>query len=349
MFDLTKIIRKNILNLLPYSSARDEYKGMQGIFLDANENSLGSVSSEAHNRYPDPQQKLLKNKIAVLENILPEQIFLGNGSDEAIDLLIRAFVNPEKESILYCPPTYGMYEVAANINAANIIEIPLNEYFDLDEEKILEACKKPDLKIIFLCSPNNPTGNLLKIDSIEKIVRAFEGIVVIDEAYQDFSNEISWVKRLHEFPNLVVLKTFSKAWGMANLRLGMAFASAEIIAICNKIKPPYNINGETQKIVLEALQNNTKKNRYVQTLIEEREILRNKLKNFSFVEKIYPSDANFLLVKVKNANDLYQFLIKKQIIIRNRNSALNCENCVRITIGSAVENAMLLKNLEKYN
>ncbi|TAG05627.1 MAG: histidinol-phosphate transaminase [Cytophagia bacterium] len=348
MFDLQKITRKNIINLKPYSSARDEYEGNQGIFLDANENSFGALIHNEYNlnRYPDPHQKKLKEKIAEIESINSENIFLGNGSDEAIDLLFRAFAEPSIDTVLYCPPTYGMYEVSANINAITPIEVPLTQDFELDIEKIRPHLNNPTLKLIFLCSPNNPTGNILNRENIMTILKNFQGIVVIDEAYQDFSKEVSWIKEIENYKNLVVLKTFSKSWGMANLRLGMAFASPEIIHIYNKIKPPYNINGETQRLVLEGLTDHkSRKYRAIDDIIEEREKLSIKLKNLSFVQKVYKSDTNFLLIKVNNANQLYNYLISKQIIIRNRHTTLLCENCVRITIGTNTENMMLMKHL----
>ncbi|TAE76114.1 MAG: histidinol-phosphate transaminase [Bacteroidetes bacterium] len=349
-FQLQKIVRKNILNLKPYSSARDEYQGKNGIFLDANENSFGSLIHNEHqlNRYPDPHQKLLKEKIAEIEQINTENIFLGNGSDEAIDLLFRAFAEPSLDSVLICPPTYGMYEVSANINAIQLIEVPLTTDFELDIDKILPHLTNQNLKLVFLCSPNNPTGNILNKNHIETILKNFHGIVVIDEAYQDFSKEISWTKKLNDFPNLVVLKTFSKAWGMANLRLGMAFADAEIINIYNKVKPPYNINGETQRLMLEGLENKSRKYRAVDDIVSEKAKLLNRLTNFAFVKKIYPSQANFLLVKVENSNQLYDYLVSKQIIVRNRHTTLLCENCIRITIGTNMENMMLLKALESF-
>ncbi len=350
IFEIEKIVRKNISNLKAYSSARDEYQGTRGIFLDANENSFGSLIHNEYNfnRYPDPHQKLLKEKIADIEQINVENIFLGNGSDEAIDLLFRAFAEPNMDKVLYCPPTYGMYEVSANINAVEIIEVPLTADFELDIEKILPHLTNPNLKLIFLCSPNNPTSNTLNVKNIETILKTFKGIVVIDEAYQDFSKQISWVKNLSNYPNLVVLKTFSKAWGMANLRLGMALADSKIIDIYNKIKPPYNVNGETQRLMLEGFENKSRKYRAVDDIIAEREKLIDRLKNFSFIKHIYPSETNFILVKVENANLLYDYLISKQIIIRNRHTTLLCENCVRITIGTNMENMMLLKALESF-
>ncbi len=348
MFEIEKILRQNIKNLMPYSSARDEYKGSEGVFLDANENAFGSPIEDNYNRYPDPMQWPLKEKVSQMKGIAAANIFIGNGSDEAIDLLFRAFCNPEIDNVIICPPTYGMYEVSANINNVPKIKIPLKEEdFQLDTKSIL-AMINENTKLIFICSPNNPTGNDIKWQDIKTVLDRFKGIVVVDEAYIDFSSSPSLIPELKNYPNLVILQTFSKAWGLAGLRLGMAFASEEIIAILNKIKPPYNINAISQKLALEALDNNTKIAQWIKTTTLERENLSLELQKLKYVLKVYPSDANFILVKVEAAETLYNYLISNKIIIRDRSKVTLCEGCVRITIGTPEENLTLLTVLKKY-
>lgn len=348
MFELDKITRKNIKNLKPYSSARDEYKGKEGIFLDANENSLGSPLNTAYNRYPDPLQLDVKEKLGKIKGLPIQNIFLGNGSDEAIDILFRAFCEPGKDNVIICPPTYGMYEVSANINNVETIKVPLTaEEFQLDTENVLKAINK-STRLIFICCPNNPTGNGVKWSSIKTILENFEGILVIDEAYINFASYRSLIPELLNYPNLVILQTMSKAWGLAGLRLGMAFASEEIIDIFNKIKPPYNINSVSQKLVLEALDNTEKVNEWIRTIVSEREQLRNELSKFSFVTKVYPSEANFILTKMVDPKALYNYLVSKEIIVRDRSNVELCEGCLRITVGTNEENQLLLNTLKAY-
>lgn len=341
--DVMKLVRKNILAMKPYSSARDEFKGEAEIFLDANENPYPS----GYNRYPDPLQWKIKEKLSPIKNVSPEQIFLGNGSDEAIDLIIRAFCEPYQNSILITDPTYGMYAVCAEINAAPLTKVELTKDFDLDLDALFAAVTG-NTKVIFLCSPNNPSGNLLSRDKILKILDQFQGIVVIDEAYIDFTISESFTQLLPAYPNLVVLQTFSKAWGLAGLRLGMAFGSVEIINILNKIKYPYNVNIQTQKIALNALEDIDKKEKAVDEIIEQRIQLEKELLQLPITEHVYPSEANFLLVKVKDAPGTYRYLMDKKIIVRDRSKVTLCKNCLRITVGTPQENRNLiaaLKNL----
>ncbi|RIJ41546.1 histidinol-phosphate transaminase [Pontibacter oryzae] len=347
MFNLNDIIRPNVLRMKPYSSARDEFKGTASVFLDANENNLGSLAGENYNRYPDPHQKELKQRIAEIKGVEPDQIFLGNGSDEAIDLLFRMVCRPGQDSMLHLPPTYGMYEVSANLNEVRLDAIQLTADYQIPVEEVLLAIK-PETKIIFICSPNNPTGNLIEPESIEDILRAFKGLVVVDEAYIDFASDQSWTNRLQEFPNLVILQTFSKAWGMAGLRLGLAFASAEIISVMDKIKPPYNINEATQELALQALEREEALKDMVEEIVQERELLINALPALATVEHVYPSDANFILVKVKDPNGLYNFLLGKGIVVRNRASLPGCEGCLRISVGTLEENQELLKAIAEF-
>lgn len=291
-FNLKSILRKHILNVKPYSSARDEYEGELGIFLDANENTIGSTTSQGvYNRYPDPLQWEVKRELSKIKNIPSKQIFLGNGSDEPIDLLVRACCEPYQDNIIQMPPTYGMYQVSADINAVNVIDVRLSDDFQLDADKVLSAVNE-STKIIFICSPNNPTGNNLDRTEIEKIIKSFAGLVVVDEAYIDFSSQASFIADIAENSNLVVLQTFSKAWGLANLRLGMAFGSEELISVMNRIKPPYNINGVTQDLALDALKNVELKNQMVQSINAERVKLVKEIATLSFVLKVYPSDTN---------------------------------------------------------
>ena len=345
-FDLNLLLRPHIAKLQPYTSARDEYTGTEGVFLDANENPFGSITAQDFNRYPDPYQSQLKSKISEIKQVRPSQIFLGNGSDEAIDLLFRAFCRPGIDNVILLPPTYGMYEVSASINDIEIRKIPLTEDFQLQPEKIL-AKADAQSKILFICSPNNPSANKVKREAILELLQHFNGLVVVDEAYIDFSDEPSFITHLDEFPNLLVMQTFSKAWGLASLRLGMAFASESIIQILNKIKPPYNISGLTQETVLEAIQDLPKVKKMIKEILQERDFLTAELEKLSFVQKIHPSHANFLLVKIPNAGKVYDLLIEEKVIVRNRSKVLLCEDCLRITVGTRAENLSLLKALQK--
>lgn len=346
-FNLSTIIRQHILSLTPYSSARDEYTGKEGVFLDANENPIGSAGSVAYNRYPDPYQAAIKQKLAPLKGVKPEQIFLGNGSDEPIDLLIRACCVPAKDSIIILPPTYGMYEVSASINDVKLIKVPLTVDYQLNADAVLQAVQ-PDTKIIWVCSPNNPTGNLVKAEAIQSLLEGFDGLVVVDEAYIDFADTPSWTSQLNTYPNLVVLQTFSKAWGLASLRLGMCFASAELIAILNKIKPPYNIGGPTQLLLLEALDQANATKAMVKEILKQRDLLRTKLNDLSLVKEVYPSDANFLLVRFEEAKGVMEHLLNEKIIVRDRSKVILCEGCLRITVGTSEENELLMASLKKY-
>lgn len=338
--NLQQLVRKNVWNMNPYSSARDEFKGEASVFLDANENPL----NDKYNRYPDPLQWSLKQKIAKVKNITPENIFLGNGSDEPIDLVIRVFCEPRIDNIVAVDPTYGMYQVCAEVNDIEYRKVLLNENFDLDAQKLLEKTDR-NTKLIFLCSPNNPTGNLLSREEIKKVLDSFAGIVVLDEAYIDFASEATWLNDLEKYPNLIILQTFSKAWGLAAVRLGMAFASAEIIKLFNKVKYPYNVNILTQNFVGDELDKLELRKQWIATLLEGRNYLINELPKLTFVEKIYPTDANFILVKVEDANSLYKQLADKGVIVRNRNSVSLCAGCLRITVGTDKENEMLIKTL----
>jgi len=338
--EIEKLVRPNILRLVPYSSARSEFKGHAGVFLDANENPFDN----GLNRYPDPLQQKLKTEISMLKNIPTSRIFLGNGSDEAIDLLVRIFCIPTQDHIIILPPTYGMYQVAADIADVEIRQIPLTSDFQPDVEAILNAAG-PQSKILFLCSPNNPTGNAFHPQILRQLAKAFPGIVVVDEAYIDFSEDPGALPLLPEFPNLVVLQTFSKAWGLAAIRLGMAFAGEPIIHLLNKVKAPYNLNLLSQEKALQAIRDPGHKQQMVQVLLEERKRLANALSAFPFVRQIFPSDANFLLVRVDAPGKLYDFLTRHGIIVRNRSSVLLCEGCLRISIGTPDENAVLLQAL----
>jgi histidinol-phosphate aminotransferase len=345
---LDRLIRENIKSLKPYSSARSEFSGAASVYLDANENSFGSPLTKWYNRYPDPLQWEVKKKMAGIKKVDAENMLLGNGSDECIDLLIRAFCNPKQDNIIICPPTYGMYEVYAHINDVPVKEVPLTTAYQLNLEA-LEGAIDAYTKIIFFCSPNNPTGNSLDREDIEMVLNNFDGIVVVDEAYINYSRHRSFTTELKDYPNLVVMQTFSKAWGLAALRLGMIFASKEIVAVLNKIKPPYNINQATQELVLKALDSLQDVNAMISETITLREELVKELANTPCVEKIYPSDANFLLVKVTDANAIYAFLRDKGIIVRNRNNVLLCEGCLRITVGTERENNELLAALRSFS
>jgi len=344
MFDLATLLRNNIRNIKPYSSARDEYSGADGVFLDANENPFGSVAEGDFNRYPDPYQRAVKEKLAALKNVEVEQIFLGNGSDEPIDLLFRAFARPGKDNVIIMPPTYGMYQVCADINDVEVRKVSLTADFEIREKEVLDAVDE-NTKLIFVCSPNNPTGNLLSGEKIEYLLNSFSGLVVVDEAYIDFADAESWSTKLNEYPNLLVLQTFSKAWGMAALRIGMAFASDEIISIFNKIKYPYNLNVLTQQKALEALDNVAKKDAFVAQILEQRAYLIHAFESMN-VENIYPSDSNSLLIKVAGAHEVYNALVKKLIIVRDRSSVTLCNDCLRITIGTQEENDLLIEELK---
>lgn len=346
-FDLSKLVRENIKKLKPYSSARSEFSGVAKIFLDANENSFGSPLTKWYNRYPDPLQWELKKKISSIKNIAAENILLGNGSDECIDLLIRAFCDPQKDKIIICPPTYGMYEVYGHINDVEVKEVLLHQNFQLNLEE-LENAIDANIKLIFLCSPNNPTGNSLNREDIETVLNNFDGIVVIDEAYGNYSRHRSFLSELNDYPNLVVMQTFSKAWGLAALRLGISFASKEIIDILNKIKPPYNINQATQELALTALDHLDEVNVVIKETVKEREALVKELVQLSFVTKVYPSDANFVLAKMTDATSVYHFLKEKGIIVRNRSNVVLCEDCLRITVGTSEQNHQLIDSLKEY-
>ncbi len=352
--NIENLVRPNIRSLKPYSSARDEFKqepstvhGLPYIFLDANENSLGSPLDTDYNRYPDPRQIELKVRLAAREHLIPEAIFLGNGSDEAIDLLLRAFCTPEKDNVIILPPTYGMYAVMANIHGAELRTAPLRPDFSPDAAAIRQATDKRS-KLLFLCSPNNPTSNHLPEAFIVEMLETFPGVVVVDEAYNDFSGRPSLTNRLAGYPNLVVLKTFSKAWGLAGLRVGMAFAHPYIISILNNIKYPYNISAASISRVCNALENANQVEEKIQMILSERRCVETALNQLKCIEKVYPSDANFLLAKTTGADEIYTFLCQNNIIVRNRSSELHCKNCLRITIGSPEENEKLINALNSY-
>lgn len=347
MINIQNLLRENIKNLKPYSSARDEYSGDSGIFLDANENSYGSVPSGDFNRYPDPLHCKVKDKLSVIKDISTANIFVGNGSDEAIDLLIRSFCEPGKDSILVMPPTYGMYKVAADVNNVKVLEAPLTNEFQISVSATTNNLND-NTKIIFVCSPNNPSGNILKKDSIIDILDSFNGLVVIDEAYIDFAESTSWINELKNFNNLIVLQTLSKAWGLASIRVGMAYAAKEIIKVLNSIKYPYNVNSVSQQMALLALEVEIEKDRLVKKIIREREKLKNSLMKLIFVREVYPSDSNFLLVKLDRATQVYKYLLSKKIIVRNRSNLLHCENCLRFTVGTEDQNIKLLEALREY-
>jgi histidinol-phosphate aminotransferase len=344
MFNLEKITRDNIRSLTPYSSARDEFKGTEGVFLDANENPF----NEPYNRYPDPLQLQVKEKLAVIKGVKPEQIFLGNGSDEAIDLLIRAFCEPHRDNIVSIHPSYGMYQVAADINAVDFVKVPLNDDFTLNPG-LLRKAMNDRTRLIMICSPNNPSANSFDASEVLSLVDGFNGLLVVDEAYIDFSSKPSLTTFLDKCPNLVVLQTFSKAWGLAGLRMGTAYASKEIIAILNKIKYPYNVNIKTQQLVTEALDNVKEKETWVHEILIQRQYVVEMLSGFKLVQKIYPSDANFILVKVPDAKGIYDFLINKKIIVRDRSKVALCDGCLRITIGNKYENHALYEALLEYD
>lgn len=342
--EIKDLQRENIKNLKPYSTARDEFKGQASVFLDANENSFGSPLPANYNRYPDPLQIDVKDAISKIKGVPIENTFLGNGSDEAIDLLFRAFCNPGKDNVIILPPTYGMYEVSANINDIEVRKVDLLPNFQLDLDKIAETVDT-NTKIIFICSPNNPTGNSIDRTDIETILANFKGLVVVDEAYINFAKQKTFIQELTEYANLVVLQTFSKAWGLAALRLGMAFSSRQVIDILNKVKPPYNINQATQDLALEALKNVQQVNEWIKITVAERERLSAELSKLSLVKKVYPSDANFILVEVIDAQKTYNDLVEVGIIVRDRSKVSLCEGCLRITVGTVEENNELISVL----
>lgn len=342
--DLDKLVRPNIRRLMPYSCARDEYKGKEArVFLDANENPYNSP----YNRYPDPLQWDVKQRLAQIKGVRPEQIFLGNGSDEAIDLVYRVFCRPGIDNVVAIAPTYGMYKVCADINDVEYRPVALNEDFSLDAERLLAVCD-PNTKAVWLCTPNNPVGNCLQNEEIKKVIDAFPGIVVIDEAYGDFAKTIPFRNQLDKYPNILVLNTMSKAWGSAAIRLGMAFASEDIIELMNRVKYPYNVNLLTQRQALEVMADLGKVNDWLRMILCEREKMLPAFAELSICKKIYPTDANFFLARVTDANGIYKYLIDCGIVVRNRNSVQLCEGCLRITIGSPRENNELLKALRQY-
>ena len=344
MKPLQELVRPNIWALKPYSCARDEFKGVKAeAFLDANENPYPN----GVNRYPDPLQEQLKQMIAPMKGVPVDNIFLGNGSDEAIDLPFRIFCRPGKDNVVAIDPTYGMYEVCADVNDVEYRKVSLDEHYDIDPDALLAACDV-NTKLIFICSPNNPTGNAFQHEKIEEIITSFPGIVIVDEAYSDFSVQRSFRSEIQKYPNLIVLATFSKAWGAAGIRLGMAFASTDIIALFNKVKYPYNVNVLTQKKAMEILGNVTLLQRHITMILEEREMLRKALSFLPLCQEVYPTDANFLLVKVTDAEGIYKYLVSKGVIVRNRNRVHLCGDCLRITVGTKDENTKLLSALRQY-
>ncbi len=345
--NIDELVRGNIKILKPYSSARSEFRGNASIFMDANENSYGSPLDENYHRYPDPLQWLLKQDISKIKGVPPQNIFVGNGSDEVIDLAFRIFCEPKTDNFIICPPTYGMYQVCANINDIESREVLLTKDFQLNIEEILSAVDI-HTKLIFICSPNNPTGNDMNRMDIEVLLNNFSGIIIIDEAYINFSRQKTFISELTEYENLIVMQTLSKAWGLAGLRLGLAFASEKIIDLFNKVKPPYNINQSSQRLAIKALENIDEANMRIKNIVEQRNWLHDELKQFKFIQVIYSSDANFILVKVDDANKIYQFLLMNRIIIRNRSREPLCENCLRITVGTHEENKKLINTLKKY-
>ena len=347
MFDLNALMRPNIRALKPYSSARSEFAGTAEVFLDANENAFGSPAGDGMNRYPDPLQTALKLHLAEMLEVLPEQIFVGNGSDEAIDLLMRIFCVPGKDEIIICPPTYGMYRVSADINDVTVKEVALTRKFQLDVAAILRAVTERT-KLIFVCSPNNPTGNTMERNAIIEIATNFDGLVVVDEAYIHFADADSMVNELNRLPNLVVLQTFSKAWGMAGIRVGLAIASRELVGSMNKVKPPYNVSGIAQQIALEALNRRDLIDDWTAAAIRGRTKMADTLSGFTFVEEIFPSDANFLLIRMTDAEAIYHYLVEQKVVVRDRSKVELCEGCLRITIGTPEENELLLAALKEF-
>ncbi len=346
-FNLDSLVRENIKRMTPYSSARHEFSGAATIFLDANENSFGSPLPQNYNRYPDPLQLPLKEKISSIKGVPVQNIFLGNGSDEAIDLLFRIFCEPGKDNIIIFPPTYGMYEVCAEVNNIEVKKVPLTTSFQLDLDAI-EASVNEHTKLIFVCSPNNPTGNSINRSDIEVLLNNFNGIVVIDEAYINYAKQKTFIPELTEYPNLVILQTLSKAWGLAGLRLGMAFAGQPLIDYMNKVKYPYNINSATQQLALEALGNISSVNNWTKTTVDQKEFLATELLKLPITQTVYPSDANFILVRLTGAKKIYEYLSAKGIIVRDRSKVILCDDCLRITIGTPEENKQLIEALKQY-
>lgn len=340
--NLSKLVRPHLLNLKPYSSARDEFKGQADVYIDANENPYGSVGDGNYNRYPDPLQIKLKEELSKIKGPKVPQIFLGNGSDEPIDLLVRIFCIPGQDTVLQMPPTYGMYQVSADINGVEVLNVPLTSEFQIDKKAVLAAIQ-PTTKLIFICTPNNPTGNSLDRDAILEIVKKAPGLVVVDEAYIDFAEQASFLADLDAHPNLVVLQTFSKAWGLAGIRLGMAFASEEIISLLNKVKYPYNVNVLSQQAALKAMQKISQKDKMVNKILREREWLIEHLTEAKYVEEVYPTDANFILVKTSKGKAIYDKLVENGIIVRDRSKVHLCEGCLRISVGTEGENLALMR------
>jgi len=340
--NINSLVRENVRRLKPYSSARDEFMGSASVYLDANENPFNTD----YNRYPDPHQVSLKKRIAVIKKIRPEQLFLGNGSDEPIDLLLRAFCEPGRDNVLIPQPTYGMYSVSAAINDIEIKAVNLTKDFDLDVAAIKDTWNQ-NTKLLFLCSPNNPSGNLLDAEKIKSLLLQFHGLVILDEAYIDFTATPGFLPVLDEFSNLVVLQTFSKAWGLAGIRLGMCFSNPEVIKVLDKIKPPYNINSMTQTVALDYLRDENKKNSSVASIKAQRDVLKANLSKMPIVQKVYPSDANFLLVKVRDAQKTYHDLVDQGIIVRDRSNVVLCEGSLRITVGTEIENRKLIDVLKQ--
>ncbi|WP_372754937.1 histidinol-phosphate transaminase [Labilibaculum sp.] len=343
-FNLNELIRENVKKLVPYSSARDEFSGKGSVFLDANENPYDN----GVNRYPDPLQRTLKKRLGEVKAVNSENMILGNGSDEVIDLLFRAFCEPNRDNVIICTPTYGMYEVAAGVNAIENREVPLDDNFQPNVEAVLSAVDAQS-KMLFLCSPNNPTANLLEENKLLQLLNSFQGIVIVDEAYIDFAPGKSLLSKLSEYPNLVILQTLSKAWAMAGIRLGIAFASKEIIDVLHRIKPPYNVNCLTQAKALKLLKDVDSCKEKVEVILTERDRLKLFLSDLNFVEKVYSTDANFILIRVKDARQLYQYLLTEEIIIRDRSKIKNLNNCVRISIGTEKENEILRAALTKFD
>ena len=346
-FNLDNLVRENIKILKPYSSARSEYRGSAEVFLDANENAYGSPLDQNFNRYPDPLQWQLKLEISKIKGVPPQNIFIGNGSDEVIDIAYRIFCEPGKDNVIVCPPTYGMYKVCAGINNIEVKEVLLTKDFQLDVVGILSAINE-NTKLLFICSPNNPTGNDMERMDIESLLNNFPGIVMIDEAYINFSQQKTFIQELTEYENLIVMQTLSKAWGLAALRLGLGFASEKIIDLFNKVKPPYNINQSSQQLGIQALVNIKEVNANIINIVEQRNWIHDQLQQFNFIKIIYSSDSNFILVKVDDADKLYQYLLLHRIIVRNRSKEPLCENCIRITVGTKDENQVLINTLKNY-
>lgn len=345
--NIDDLVRENIKNLQPYSSARNEYTGEASVFLDANENAYGSPLAESFNRYPDPLQWQLKQELSKIKGVPPQNIFIGNGSDEVIDIAFRIFCEPAKDNVIICPPTYGMYKVCAAINNVAAKEVLLTSDFQLNVEGILSAVDE-HTKLLFICSPNNPTGNNFHRIDIETLLNNFPGIVIIDEAYINFSRQKPFIQELTEYENLVIMQTLSKAWGLAALRLGLGFTSEKIIGLFNKVKPPYNINLASQQLGLQALLKVDEVNTNIRNIVQQRKEVQQQLEQFDFIKKIYPSDSNFILIKADNADKLYRYLLSYKIIVRNRSKEPLCENCIRITIGTETENITLINALKNY-